>query len=445
MARVLIVDDDAAFRGALAATLRGLGHDVLTADNGRQGLQALADAAPDLAIVDYRMPDMDGLALLRSRRENSRAMRVPVVMLTAFASSHNTIEAMKLGAFDHVIKPIGRKDLIDLVARALGARSGSLAPASSTRDIDEPLVGHSQAMRAMQKRIGMAAAVDVPVLIVGETGTGKELVARALHRASARAGRRFVAVNCAAVPAELIESELFGHRKGAFSGAVNERKGHIREADGGVLFLDEIGDMPLAMQAKLLRVLQEGEVMPLGGSDTVAVDVRLIAATHRDLAGMVEQGSFRQDLLYRLNVVPIDILPLRQRTADIVILADHFLAAHADSIKQLSPDAVRRLLAYAWPGNVRELKNVMDRCHVLVRGETIETQDLDHLIDVPRCAESPSEDWLDGELPLAVARLEKAMIERALVAASGNRAEAARRLGIHRQLLYRKLGDYGIG
>ncbi len=444
MARVLIVDDDGAFREAIAASLRGLGHDVVMASNGIQGLQMLSNQELDLAIVDYRMPDMDGLGLLRSRREDVRAMGVPVVMLTAFASSHNTIEAMKLGAFDHLIKPIGRQDLVDVIERARVMSAGAQAKPAKTRDSEELLIGQSQAMRAIQKRIGMAAAADVPVLISGETGTGKELVARALHRASSRANHRFVAVNCAAIPAELMESELFGHRKGAFSGAVTERKGHIREADGGVLFLDEIGDMPLSMQAKLLRVLQEGEVMPLGSSDLLSVNVRLIAASHQDLARMVEQGSFRQDLLYRLNVVPIALSPLRERSADIVILADHFLASYTDGVKQLSSAAVKRLLAYAWPGNVRELKNVMDRCQVLVHGDTIEASDLDSLIDVPAAAESFREAGLDGDMTQAVIRLEKAMIARALVATNGNRAEAARRLGIHRQLLYRKLDEYGL-
>ncbi|MBB5357650.1 two-component system NtrC family response regulator [Rhodanobacter sp. ANJX3] len=445
MARILIVDDDMAFRQTLAKTVEGLGHEVLLAATGREGLQVMIGASPDMAIVDYRMPDMDGLALLRSRHDDAKAMNVPVVMLTAYASSHNTIEAMKLGAFDHLTKPIGRQDVADVIERVLAAHDEPPAPRNEVAgDRHESLVGQSQAMRAMQKRIGMAAASDVPVLITGETGTGKELVARALHQASARGRHSFIAVNCAALPAELMESELFGHRKGAFSGATSDRKGHIREADGGSLFLDEIGDMPLSMQAKLLRVLQEGEVTPLGASIPEKVDVRLIAATHRDLERMVEEGAFRRDLLYRLNVVPIALLPLRERTADIILLAEHFLAAAKGPIKQLSPGAVRRLLAYAWPGNVRELKNAMDRCRVLVRGETIQASDLDGLVDASGADAGSVNDWLDGELPEAIARLEKAMIERALLAANGNRAEAARRLGIHRQLLYRKLDEFGL-
>jgi two-component system NtrC family response regulator len=287
----------------------------------------------------------------------------------------------------------------------------------------------------------MAAASDAPVLVTGETGTGKELIARALHRASHRVNGPFVAVNCAAIPADLIESELFGHRKGAFSGATADRNGHIREADGGVLFLDEIGDMPPAMQAKLLRVLQEGEVMPLGGSRTVKVDIRLVAATHRDLPEMVEHGEFRRDLFYRLNIIPIDVPPLRARVADIIPLAEYFLGADG---KSLAPDAIQRLITHAWPGNVRELKNVIERCNVLVRGGTIRAADVDALLDGASAGDAIGQDWLAGDMPTAVARLEKAMIERALAQAHGNRAEAARQLGIHRPLLYRKMRDYGL-
>ena len=444
MARILIVDDDNAFRDALATTLRSLSHTVIEAASGAQGLHCLREQQPDLAIVDYRMPDMDGLALLRSRNASAELKAIPLVMLTAFASGQNTIEAMKLGAFDHLTKPIGRQDLIDVIARVMQAQPSSGAVASNAMQ-DEWLIGQSLAMREVHKRIGMAAAADAPVLVTGETGTGKELIARALHRASHRASGPFVAVNCAAIPSELIESELFGHRKGAFSGATADRNGHIREADSGVLFLDEIGDMPLAMQAKLLRVLQEGEVMPLGGSRTIKVDIRLVAATHRDLPDMVERGEFRRDLFYRLNIIPIDVPPLRARVADIIPLAEHFLNAEQATAKSLAQDAAQRLITHAWPGNVRELKNVIERCQVLVRGSTIRAANLDALLDGASVdGDTAGQDWLAGDLPTAVARLEKAMIERALAQAQGNRAEAARQLGIHRPLLYRKMRDYGL-
>ncbi|MGL0788495.1 sigma-54-dependent transcriptional regulator [Xanthomonas translucens] len=446
MARILIVDDDTAFLSTLQATLRSFGHEVIAAADGQAGLARLRAGGIDLAFVDFRMPGMDGIALMRARQDDAQAAAVPLVMLTAYASSSNTIEAMKLGAFDHLVKPVGRADIVAVVERALQAPAGAAsAPPALAAPAEEAgaLLGHSAAMRTVHKRIGLAAASDLPVLVSGETGTGKELVARALHRASARAGAAFVAVNCAAIPAELIESELFGYRKGAFSGAVADRAGLIREADGGTLFLDEIGDMPLPMQAKLLRFLQEGEVSPLGGRGAQKVDVRVVAATHRELAQLVADGRFRSDLRYRLNVVPIELPPLRERGDDIVLLAQHFLEDGASAARTLSEAAQARLRAYPWPGNVRELRNAMQRCQVLVRTPTIEAHDLDEVLAGDAAA--PAADTLALTLPDAIAQLEKQMIQAALVQAQGNRAEAARRLGIHRQLLYRKLDDYGLG
>lgn len=444
MARILIIDDDAAFLTTLQATLRSLGHTVIAVDNGSDGLLRLNEGGIELAFVDFRMPGMDGIQVLRARADDPRARQVPLVMLTAYASSGNTIEAMTLGAFDHLVKPVGRADIVDVVERALASRADANADtAASEPSDDDGLVGHSPAMRTVHKRIGLAAASDLPVLITGETGTGKELVARALHRASARAAAAFVAVNCAAIPLELMESELFGHRKGAFSGATSDRIGLIREADGGSLFLDEIGDMPLPMQAKLLRFLQEGEVTPLGGRGAQKVDVRVLAATHRDLAAWVAAGQFRSDLRYRLNVVPIELPPLRERGQDIVLLAQYFLRSGEGAARTLSADAQSRLLAYPWPGNVRELRNVMQRSQLLVRGHSIVAADLDDALEYdaeqPTTAAPP-----EGTLPEAVARLEKQMIQDALAHSGGNRAEAARRLGIHRQLLYRKLDEYGL-
>ncbi|KTF36712.1 sigma-54-dependent transcriptional regulator [Xanthomonas vesicatoria] len=445
MARILIIDDDTAFLATLQATLRSLGHTVIAAENGTQGLAQLREGGIDLAFVDFRMPGMDGIEVLRARAGDAQAAQVPLVMLTAHVSSGNTIEAMTLGAFDHLVKPVGRADIVDVVERALLSRAEVAtdeAPPPLPEE-DDALVGHSPAMRTVHKRIGLAAASDLPVLITGETGTGKELAARALHRASARANAAFVAVNCAAIPLELMESELFGHRKGAFSGATSDRIGLIREADGGTLFLDEIGDMPLPMQAKLLRFLQEGEVTPLGGRGAQKVDVRVLAATHRDLAAWVAAGQFRSDLRYRLNVVPIELPPLRERGQDIVLLAQYFLRIGQGGARTLSPAAQARVLAYPWPGNVRELRNVMQRSQVLVRGHSIEADDLDEALGAlapPQAMPAAP----DMQLPEAVARLEKQMIQDALAHSGGNRAEAARRLGIHRQLLYRKLDDYGL-
>lgn len=452
MARILIIDDDAAFLATLQATLRSLGHSVVALDNGAAGVAQLREGGVDMAFVDFRMPGMDGIAVLRARQDHATARQVPLVMLTAYASSSNTIEAMTLGAFDHLVKPVGRAEIVEVVQRALHSAAdapepgaASLAPAEEA----DALIGHSPAMRTVHKRIGLAAGAELPVLITGETGTGKELAARALHRASACAQRAFVAVNCAAIPLELMESELFGHRKGAFSGATSDRIGLIRQADGGSLFLDEIGDMPLPMQGKLLRFLQEGEVTPLGGNGAQKVDVRVLAATHRDLAAWASTGQFRSDLRYRLNVVPIELPPLRERGDDILLLATHFLQSAGGAARALSPDAQRRVLDHPWPGNVRELRNVMQRCALLVRGHTIAAGDLDEALGEPLPGDPLQSQPADAptgtqSLPEAVAQLEKRMIQAALTQAQGNRAEAARQLGIHRQLLYRKLDDYGL-
>jgi len=310
------------------------------------------------------MPGMDGLQTLEAM--HARLARVPpVIVLTAFASAGNTIEAMRLGAFDHITKPISREAVREVLGRVLlqQQQQGVAAATAVAEDDDGDLVGLSQAMREVQKRIGLASASQAPVLVLGETGTGKEMVARALHRYSSRADKPFVAVNCAAIPKELLESELFGHVRGAFTGATGERAGCFRAADGGVLLLDEIGDMALSVQAKILRVLQEGEVTPLGSHKPVKVDVRIVAATHRDLAAAVGEGRFREDLMYRLDVLSIRLPPLRERLADVIPLAEHFLrrAALPDAPKALSAEAAQLLLSRPWPGNVRELLSEVRR------------------------------------------------------------------------------------
>ena len=441
MPTVLIVDDDAALREGLAEALSDLGHRAEQAPDGAAALARVARGGIDAVLLDLRMPGMDGMEVLRRLR--ARPDAPPVAVLTAVPTAANTIEAMRLGAVDHLAKPIGRDDLAALLGRmfpAAAPRPQAAAPDAAAEDI----VGGSAALREVQKAIGMLADSDATVLLTGETGTGKEVVARAIHRHGRRAARPFVAVNCAAIPGELLESQLFGHVRGAFTGAIADRAGSFREADGGTLFLDEIGDMDLTLQAKLLRVLQERVVTPLGGKP-VAVDVRILAATHRDLARAVAEGRFREDLYWRLGVVPLALPPLRERLADIVPLAEHFLALSAGNAppKRLSAAAAARLLAHAWPGNVRELRNAMERVAVLARRPVIGAEDLDFL-QAPAAPENAAPDWLDGELPAAVARLEEAMIRRALAATQGNRAEAARRLGIHRQLLYEKLKRYGV-
>jgi DNA-binding NtrC family response regulator len=439
MAIILIIDDDAALRDGLSETLTDLGHTPRTASSGREGLAALS-AEIDVVLLDLRMPGgLDGIDVLRRIRSHHDAP--PVMVLTAFASAENTIEAMRLGAFDHLTKPIGRDELRALLDR-LPPRTRS-APGARQSSPDA-LIGLSDGMRRVQKAIGLAADSQATVLILGETGTGKELVARALHVHSQRKDHPFIAVNCAAIPADLLESELFGHVKGSFTGATSDRSGAFRDAENGTLFLDEIGDMPLAMQAKILRALQERIITPVGGKP-VRISTRVVAATHRDLSKLVAAGQFREDLYYRLNVVPLAIPPLRERRSDIVPLAQHFLALAASpghSGSQLTPEAIEKLARYDWPGNVRELRNVIERACVLTRSDVIDACDID--IGGVGGQSPAATSLLEADLPAAVAKLEETMIRTALESCGGNRTEAARRLNINRQLLYTKMQRYGL-
>jgi two-component system NtrC family response regulator len=436
MASILIVDDDAALRDALAEAVRDLGHRAVPAADGAAALAALDRTAVAAVLLDLRMPGMDGLDVLR--RIRARPTPPAVTVLTAHATAGNTIEAMRLGAFDHLTKPIGRDMLARTIAGMLASGDDAQRPAAAM--VEEELIGSSEAMRAIQKTIGMVADGETTVLVTGETGTGKELVARAIHEHGGRRARPFVPVNCAAIPADLLESELFGHLRGAFTGAVADRAGAFRQAEGGTLFLDEIGDMAIGMQAKILRALQERVVTPVGGQP-IPVDVRVIAATHRDLARHVRDGGFREDLYYRLHVVPIHLPPLRDRIADIVPLAEHFLRGFG--AKRLSADAAAELVRHAWPGNVRELRNAMDRAAALARGGTLAASDL-RFLDAEPAGAADAIEWPRETLPRALARLEEMLVRRALRHSGGNRAEAARELGIHRQLLYAKLKLYGL-
>ncbi|MFC8749030.1 sigma-54-dependent transcriptional regulator [Pseudomonas oryzihabitans] len=437
MPTLLIIDDDAGLRDALAETAADQGYRVLQADGGEAGLQLLTQEAVDAVLLDLRMPGLDGLEVLA----RIRALPEPpaVTVLTAFASAGNTIEAMRLGAFDHLTKPIGRDELIRVLAGMTAQRGPASTPPATVEG--HTLVGGSDALRQVQKTIGRLVDSEATVLVTGETGTGKELVARAIHEHGKRRGAPFVAVNCAAIPPDLLESELFGHVRGAFSGATANRLGAFREAQGGTLFLDEIGDMPLPMQAKILRALQEREVTPVGGAP-VRLDVRLVAATHRDLAQRVASGDFREDLFYRLHVVPIHLPALRERRADILPLAEHFLAP---SGRVLADDAAALLLRHPWPGNVRELRNAIQRAATLAQGERIVAADLAFLQGETPDGVAIDASWPEETLAEATARLERLLIERALQRSGGNRAEAARRLGIHRQLLYTKLSRLGLG
>ena len=442
MTTVLIVDDEQALREGLRETVRDLGYDAIAASSGQQALIMAKDKRPDAVLLDLRMPDMDGLSVLKTLRKTTDGAALPIAIITAYATAANTIEAMRLGAFDHLTKPVGRDDLASLLQRMVRARAPKSARPQVTEASDDSLIGPSASMRDVQKTIGLVADSDATVLITGETGTGKEVVARTIHRVGARASGPFMALNCAAIPPDLLESELFGHVKGAFTGAVLERRGVFRDADGGTLFLDEIGDMDMATQAKILRAIQERVVTPVGGRPQ-RIDVRIVAATHRDLEARVRQGMFREDLFYRLNVVPIVLQPLRKRPADIAPLATHFLALAASPAKQLSDDAMARLASHPWPGNVRELRNAMERVAVMCRSPVVTAGDLEFLCGT-RASDDDESETTQG-LTSALAQLEKRMIAQALDETKGNRAEAARRLGIHRQLLHSKAEKYGLG
>jgi two-component system nitrogen regulation response regulator GlnG len=465
-ARVLIADDEPSIRFVLRETLESAGHSVVDVPNGDDALRALAEASFDVAFFDIRMPGASGLDLLE--RARTVGSDVAIVIITAQNTFENAVEAMKRGAFDYLVKPFGTQEVLALVEKAMRSRAlesevralrralGKGAPPS------ERLVGKSAALLDVFKTIGRVARSDVPVLVTGESGTGKELIARAIHAASPRAGGPFVAVNAAAIPRDLLESELFGHERGAFTGAVEARPGRFREAAGGTLFLDEIGDMPVDVQAKLLRVLQTGEVTSVGGRRAELVSVRIVAATHRDLDAAVVAGTFREDLLYRLRVVPIAVPPLRERREDIPPLIDHFVARYdaelTGGMHLISPDAVDKLARHAWPGNVRELENAIKRALVLAASEVIGPDDFAFLEGGPseRVAMSlegivraEAEAALDRDTPADVhaallARVEKPLIETALARTGGNQLRAAELLGINRNTLRKRIVELGI-
>jgi len=448
--RILVAEDDARARDYLGALLRDEGYAVETAADGTEAWRLLVDASFEGLLLDVQMPGKDGLTILRELP--SLARPPAVLVMTAYGSSSVAIEAMKLGAYDYLTKPLHFDELLIQLARAVAARGEALeleAYRSEVRVEDEPsLVGGGPAMQQVYKLIGQVAPTVSTVLIRGESGTGKELVAKALHAHSARRDRPLVSVNCAAIPETLLEAELFGHEKGAFTGAVGRRRGRFELAEGGTIFLDEIGELSGATQVKLLRVLQDRVVERLGSEHPTKLDVRIIAATNRDLEHAVEAGAFREDLYYRLNVVTIAIPPLRERPQDIPELAEHLLRKLARERRlapgELSSGAVERLRAHDWPGNVRELEHALERALILSHGGRIAPEHLALSTDA-----RPAPDVLAG-VPLergmheAVADLERRLIERALAVAGGNRTRAAQILKINRRLLYDKLQELGI-
>ncbi len=445
---VLMVDDDAAIRRQLRGVLEDEGHSTIDAATAADAFAVLERQRFDVVLLDIRMPGESGLdALIRIRE---LAPDTAVIMVSGEGSIENAIKAGQRGAFDFIEKPIRDPEgLLDTLAEAVRvtrlrrrqSESASITSAPSASDPSLGLVGESPAMEKLREQIRRVAPSQGRVLITGENGAGKELVAQAIHALSKRASGPFVKLNCAAIPKDLLESELFGYEKGAFTGAIATKKGRLELADGGTLFLDEIGDLALEAQAKLLRALETGEIERVGGTRTAQVDVRLLAATNKDLQEGVRNGDFREDLYFRLNVLPLVVPPLRERRGDVARLAEYFLtrfcAAEATLTKQLSADSVELLDDYHWPGNVRELRNLMERAAVLVPGESVVAADL-----LPWLEARPEDD--DSGLKGKVARSESESIRRALETADWNVTQAASGLGIDRTNLHRKMRKYGI-
>jgi two-component system response regulator AtoC len=451
MRRILVVDDEENLRLVLRTMLKRAGYEVETASTGEEALEKVEAFGPDVVLTDVRMPKMSGLDLLAAlRAKNSPAT---VIVMSAYGSVDLALEAMKAGAYDYVAKPF-KPDEILLTLRkaeereALRRENRQLREEIRRENKFDEILAKSGSMMEIFRTITKIADYKTTVLVVGESGVGKELVARAVHRRGSRASGPFVAINCGAIPENLLESELFGHKKGAFTDANADRRGLFEEATNGTLFLDEIGELPLALQVKLLRVLQEETIRRLGDTKDVKIDVRIIAATHRDLQSEVKAGRFREDLFYRLNVLPLTIPPLRDRKEDIPLLIDHFIARNntrlGTGIRGLDADARKSLIDYAWPGNVRELENTIERAMVLADSDLLHVQDLPERV---REARDPVQMQLaSGELSIKKTTriIEEVLIRRALQKTKGNRTRAAEVLEIsHRALLY-KLKDYKI-
>lgn len=446
LGRVLLVEDNEIERRALAQLLKGEGFTVFSAESADKAL-GYVDEALDVVLSDLRMGDVSGIELLQLWK--MRRPETQFIVLTGHSSVSTAIEAIKSGAYDYVTKPVNPEELVLLIRRAIESVRKDKELEHLRQRLDQKfgldqIVGQSRQMKEVFARIQRAAPVDSTVLILGESGTGKELVAQALHHNSLRKKGPFVAVNCAAVPATLVESELFGHVRGAFTGATDRRMGRFEQADGGTLFIDEIGDFEIGLQAKLLRVLETLTVTPVGGHEDRKVNVRVVAATSRDLRRMVDEGTFREDLFYRLNVVMISLPPLRERPDDIPVLVAHFLQEiteqkHAPP-RRIAPEVMRRFQHYRWPGNVRELRNTLESMMVLAEGDVLTERDLPERI----CAGEPTSGAPEIPAGLTMDQLERLAITKALDQSGGNRTHAANRLGISVRTLQRKLRQYEV-
>jgi len=451
---IMVVDDDPAIRELVREFLADGATQVVEAETGAGALEALAQARPEVVLLDMWLPDVDGLDVLAQIRG---ASDIPVVVITADSSSSRTIRAIQAGAFDYLVKPLEPEAVHHTVDRAFESRRLAQdlreQPAEPGADARERIVGTSARMQTLYKLIGRVAGSDAAILITGETGTGKELVAETLHQNSRRRRGPLIRVNCAALPETLLESELFGHEKGAFTGAVERRKGRFELADGGTIFLDEVAELNASTQKKLLRVLQFGQFERVGGTVTLQTDARVVAATNRDLEADVVSGRFREDLYYRLNVIRIELPPLRDRREDIGALVAHFLDRyrHAPGAAptKIGKEAMQRLLVHDWPGNVRQLENAIQRAVVLSGGRVITPEQLDLEHGAPVTVPRSGLDYralVRDAVPLrtVLANVEREMILEALRQAGGNRSEAARGLHIYRRLLYQKMEEYGI-
>jgi two-component system, NtrC family, response regulator AtoC len=450
--QILVADDEPNLRRVLGAQLSRDGHEVHLAEDGRAALKCLSDNHIDLVITDLKMPLIDGMELLRKALEIDPSL--PVVMITAHGTVDNAVEALKTGAFDYITKPFDQEELRTIVRKALTTRD--LAARDATRA--DPgahsrygIIGQSQAVQEVYTVIDRVVDSPTTVLVTGESGTGKELVARALHESSSRKSRAFIKVNCAAIPRELIESEFFGHERGAFTGAINSRPGRFELASGGTLFLDEIGAIPLETQVKLLRALQEGEFERVGGVRTIQVDVRLVAATNADLRKQIEEGTFREDLFYRLNVVEVKLPALRDRAGDIPLLCEHFVAKYnkrlGKPVTGIAPEALGLLAAYNWPGNVRELENVMERAVLFTDGPRVLVEHLPAEIadrGTHHTETSGGEVGLKEQVRAAMSQLERQLIYKALEQTGGNVTHTARLLKLSRKGLQLKMKELGL-
>ncbi len=445
--RILVADDDADVRGAVVYALEAAGHEVTSVGDGASALERLSTTSFDLLVGDVRMPKVDGLALFRRTLE--LAPRPDVILMTSYGSVADAVGALKQGASDYLTKPFDPDELAVRVG-AIAERRSLLRQLAAARaqlaaSVETQIVGDSSGIQRLLERVERVAGSDAAVLVTGETGTGKELVARRIHALSTRSAGPFVAVNCAAFPETLLEAELFGYARGAFTGATRAREGRFKAADRGTLLLDEVAEMPLPAQAKLLRVLQEGQFEPLGTNTPVRVDVRIVSATHRDLRRRIAEGHFREDLFYRLNVVAVHIPPLRERPGDLPLLVNHFLQLHLPKgapLPEVSVAAWQALTAYPFLGNVRELGHAIHHAVVLSHGKTIE---LDHLPDdITRLASSADPERTVKPLAQVVRQAERDHLIRALAVAGGKRVRAAELLGISRKTLWEKLKAHGL-